>query len=51
MGSGERKPFENKTIEWIDSRLPIFTIMNKEYGVFPTPRILIISGISVLSLW
>lgn len=38
MGSGERTKFENPTIEWIDSRLPIFTMMQKEYGVFPTPR-------------
>jgi len=38
MAGGPRNPFENKTIEWIDSRLPIFTMMQKEYGVFPTPR-------------
>lgn len=38
MGSGNRTPFENPTIEWIDSRLPIFTLLNKEYGVFPTPK-------------
>jgi len=34
----EREPFDNKVVDWIDSRLPIFTIMQKEYGVFPTPR-------------
>lgn len=38
MASTDRKPFDNPVIEWVDSRLPIFTMMNKEYGVFPTPR-------------
>ena len=38
MASADRKPFDNPVIEWVDSRLPIFTLMNKEYGVFPTPR-------------
>ncbi len=38
MGSANRTPFENPVIEWIDSRLPLFTLMQKEYGVFPTPR-------------
>ena len=38
MASGHRAPFDNKVVEWIDSRLPIFTIMQKEYGVFPTPK-------------
>lgn len=38
MSAGPREPFENKTIEWIDSRLPLFTMMKAEYGVFPTPK-------------
>lgn len=38
MGSGHREAFENPVVEWIDSRLPIFTMMQKEYGVFPTPK-------------
>ncbi len=38
MGSGTRQPFDNVIVEWVDSRLPIFTMMQKEYGVFPTPR-------------
>lgn len=38
MGSAVREEFDNPVIEWIDSRLPIFTVLNKEYGVFPTPR-------------
>ncbi|MBV6631821.1 MAG: cytochrome b/b6 [Alphaproteobacteria bacterium] len=38
MAGGERAKFENPVIEWVDSRLPIFTLMQREYGVFPTPR-------------
>jgi ubiquinol-cytochrome c reductase cytochrome b subunit len=38
MASGKREKFDNPVIEWFDSRLPIFTLMNKEYGVFPTPK-------------
>ena len=38
MSAGERQPFDNKVVEWVDSRLPIFSIMNREYGVFPTPK-------------
>lgn len=38
MSAGPRTPFENKFVEWIDSRLPLFTMMQKEYGVFPTPK-------------
>ena len=38
MGSGPHEEFNNPVIEWIDSRLPIFTMLDKEYGVFPTPR-------------
>ncbi|MDH5723204.1 MAG: cytochrome b N-terminal domain-containing protein [Alphaproteobacteria bacterium] len=38
MGSANREKFDNTVVEWIDSRMPIFTILNKEYGVFPTPR-------------
>ncbi len=38
MANKDRVPFENTTVEWIDSRLPIFTMLQKEYGVFPTPR-------------
>jgi ubiquinol-cytochrome c reductase cytochrome b/c1 subunit len=30
--------FKNPVIKWIDTRLPIFTTMQKEYGVFPTPK-------------
>lgn len=38
MAGGQRVPFDNPVVEWVDSRLPIFTILNKEYAVFPTPR-------------
>ncbi len=38
MSSGERTPFDNPVIEWIDMRLPLFTIMANEYREFPTPR-------------
>jgi quinol-cytochrome oxidoreductase complex cytochrome b subunit len=38
MASHNRTPFENPAVEWFDSRLPIFTMMQREYGVFPTPR-------------
>jgi len=30
--------FQNPLIRWVDDRLPVFTMMSKEYGVFPTPR-------------
>lgn len=38
MSAGPRTPFANPVVEFIDSRLPIFSMMQKEYGVFPTPR-------------
>ncbi len=38
MGSGQRQEFKNPVVNWIDERLPIFTLMQKEYGVFPTPK-------------
>src|ERR1700748_1419508 len=30
--------FQNPLIRWVDDRLPVFTMLSKEYGVFPTPR-------------
>jgi quinol-cytochrome oxidoreductase complex cytochrome b subunit len=38
MANKDRQEFDNTVIEWVDSRLPIFTMLQKEYGVFPTPR-------------
>ena len=29
---------KNPVVRWIDQRLPVFTMMQKEYGTFPTPR-------------
>jgi ubiquinol-cytochrome c reductase cytochrome b subunit len=33
-----KSEFQNPVINWIDTRLPVFTMMSKEYGVFPTPK-------------
>ena len=30
--------FSNPVVQWIDERLPIFTMLIKEYGVFPMPK-------------
>lgn len=38
MAGGERAKFDNKVIDWIDERLPLFTLMKNEYGTFPTPK-------------
>lgn len=38
MSSGQRAHFDNKVIDWIDERMPIFTMMKNEYGTFPTPK-------------
>jgi ubiquinol-cytochrome c reductase cytochrome b subunit len=38
MSHGERIPFKNSVVEWLDQRLPVFTMMQREYGSFPTPR-------------
>ena len=38
MSHAPRVPFDNPVVEWIDSRLPLFTMMGKEYGSFPSPR-------------
>jgi ubiquinol-cytochrome c reductase cytochrome b/c1 subunit len=33
-----KSEFENPVVNWIDTRMPIFTMMQKEYGTFPTPK-------------
>ncbi len=33
-----KEPFKNPVVQWIDERLPIFTFLIKEYGVFPMPK-------------
>ena len=38
MASEHKSEFSNPLINWIDTRLPIFTMMQKEYGTFPTPK-------------
>lgn len=38
MASGERAEFKNPVVNWIDERMPVFTMMKNEYGVFPTPK-------------
>jgi len=38
MAGLNKSEFQNPVINWIDTRLPIFTMMQKEYGTFPTPR-------------
>src|SRR5271167_3255642 len=38
MSSSERVDFKNPVINWIDERLPLFSLMHKEYAAFPTPK-------------
>ncbi len=38
MASTTPSSFTNPVIRWIDDRLPVFTLMDREYGQFPTPR-------------
>jgi ubiquinol-cytochrome c reductase cytochrome b subunit len=33
-----KSDIKNPVIRWVDERLPVFTMLNKEYGTFPTPR-------------
>ncbi len=38
MAGLHKSEFENPVVNWIDTRMPIFTMMQKEYGSFPTPK-------------
>ena len=38
MAGLHKSTYENPVINWIDTRLPLFTLMQKEYGSFPTPK-------------
>ncbi|MDE2333193.1 MAG: cytochrome b/b6 [Rhodospirillales bacterium] len=38
MAGLHKSEFKNPVIRWVDTRLPLFTMMNKEYAVFPTPK-------------
>ncbi len=33
-----KSDIKNPVMRWVDERLPVFTMMQKEYGTFPTPR-------------
>ena len=38
MAGLHQSDIKNPVVNWIDSRMPVFTMMQKEYGVFPTPK-------------
>jgi ubiquinol-cytochrome c reductase cytochrome b subunit len=38
MAGLHKSTFPNPVVNWIDTRMPIFTMMQKEYGSFPTPK-------------
>ena len=38
MAGLHKSTLENPVLNWIDTRLPILTLMTKEYGNFPTPK-------------
>jgi ubiquinol-cytochrome c reductase cytochrome b/c1 subunit len=38
MAGLHKSTYENPVINWIDTRFPVFTFMQKEYGTFPTPK-------------
>ncbi len=38
MASTGKASFSNPVVRWVDHRLPVFTMMNREYGQFPTPK-------------
>ena len=38
MAGLHKSEVANPVLNWIDSRLPIITMIQKEYGVFPTPK-------------
>ncbi len=38
MAGLHKSTFQNPVINFIDTRLPLFTLMSKEYGAFPTPK-------------
>ncbi len=37
-GPKEKEKFNSKTVQWINDRMPIFSMMNNEYGKFPMPK-------------
>ena len=38
MAGLHKSTYKNPVVNWIDTRLPVFTLMQKEYGSFPTPK-------------
>ena len=38
MAGLHKSEFKNPVINWVDTRMPVFTLMQKEYGAFPTPK-------------
>jgi ubiquinol-cytochrome c reductase cytochrome b/c1 subunit len=38
MAGLHKSDFKNPVVNWVDSRMPLFTLMQKEYGTFPTPK-------------
>ncbi len=38
MAGLHKSDVKNPVLNWIDTRLPLITMMQKEYGVFPTPK-------------
>ena len=33
-----KSEMKNPVVNWIDTRMPVFTMLQKEYGSFPTPK-------------
>jgi ubiquinol-cytochrome c reductase cytochrome b/c1 subunit len=38
MAGLNKSDMKNPVINWIDTRMPVFTMMQREYGAFPTPK-------------
>ncbi len=38
MAGLHKSEIQNPVLNWIDTRLPLITLMQKEYGSFPTPK-------------
>jgi ubiquinol-cytochrome c reductase cytochrome b/c1 subunit len=38
MAGLNKSDMKNPVVNWIDTRMPVFTMMQREYGAFPTPK-------------
>jgi ubiquinol-cytochrome c reductase cytochrome b/c1 subunit len=38
MAGLHKSEFKNPVLNWVDSRMPLLTLMQKEYATFPTPK-------------